>query len=361
MDFIQYQALWNTILTFFLLISAVILFQISIKGYKIKNTYGATSTLISAVILLLLSFYNNVYGLFPWPYNGFFTWWAGILLILYVGFWGVMKIKEKGESVNNQKNNFYADKNFYQDEISLKMEYYRKSFHLAGFLIILAFYVVCNLVNNAVIEFINDPNMIERYERLWGSLSLYPYTINDPNAIADLTFFALLGTFAFVCFPEYIRVLVGAKYSLYNYLTKAVLRGKEYKSAGPQIFLIIGATTSFWFAQMGWVSYNIAIAAAVVACFSDALAAVIGRTYGHHKVKTLDKSTKSLEGFIAGTGSAYIISMIFVGPVYAIFVAVIFFLLDYFTLPIADNLLNPILLTLGLMLAIDLLGLPIGW
>lgn len=99
----------------------------------------------------------------------------------------------------------------------------------------------------------------------------------------------------------------------------------------------------------------------LIACLSDAAAALFGRRYGKHKVTVRSRDTKSVEGFLAGTILAYIIGLILVGPVYAIIGAVIFFLTDYFPVYTADNILNPICIPIGIQLLILLLGLPVGW
>ena len=99
----------------------------------------------------------------------------------------------------------------------------------------------------------------------------------------------------------------------------------------------------------------------LIACLSDAAAALIGRKYGKHKVKVRSKDIKSVEGFLAGTIVAYLIGLILVGPVYAIIGAVIFFITDYFPIYTADNLLNPIFIPIGMQLLIVILGLPVGW
>jgi len=88
---------------------------------------------------------------------------------------------------------------------------------------------------------------------------------------------------------------------------------------------------------------------------------VIGRRFGKHKVHLRNNEMKSIEGFIAGTLVAYIIGFIFVGPIYAIIGALIFFMTDYFPAFTADNILNPIFIPIGMQLFILLLGLPVGW
>lgn len=367
MEFLYYQLVWNTILTIFLVSSAVIFLYIAYQGYKIKNYYGATSTFVSSMLLIVFAIYNSISGLLLWPLGGFYIYWIVVLFFLYMGFYLIIKIRDNHTHVKTEpEKDEFSNEKFYQKNIPLKMEYYRKSFHLAGILLIVAFYgigfgSIAKITNNAIVQFISSPAGASSYQKLWGSIQQYSYSLNDLRVAPDFTFFALWGTFAFVLFPELIRVLAGAKYSLYNRLTKHVLRGKEYKSVGPQIFLVLGVISSFFMAHLGWIPYEVAIAAGLISCFSDALAAVIGRRFGRHKINVLNGDKKSIEGFVAGVGSAFVFSLIFVGPVYALIAAAIFFLLDYITLPIADNLLNPIILSLVIMLLTNLTGFPVGW
>ncbi|MHA1341656.1 MAG: hypothetical protein ACTSRZ_17135 [Promethearchaeota archaeon] len=50
MDFTEYQAVWNTILTFFMLISSFICFYSLLQAFKAKNRYGGISTLTSSFL-----------------------------------------------------------------------------------------------------------------------------------------------------------------------------------------------------------------------------------------------------------------------------------------------------------------------
>jgi dolichol kinase len=122
-----------------------------------------------------------------------------------------------------------------------------------------------------------------------------------------------------------------------------------------------GFVFSYMLYMVGIMHIYVFFAGILIACFSDAAAALIGRKYGKHKIILRSKDTKSVEGFIAGVVVAYIIGLIFVGPIYAIIGAVIFFLTDYFPAVTADNILNPIFIPIGIQLFILLLGLPVGW
>jgi len=251
----------------------------------------------------------------------------------------------------------------YHEQISIKMEGLRKSFHLVGFLVPLAYFgfffipPITLLVSDSVYLYVHQSEAI--YYPLWGSLSAFPYGIGDFQAIIDLTMFALIATLVFAIISDLIRVLWGAEYSIYSLLTRAVLRNKELNAMGPQIQLVCGAIFAYWLYTLGLIPISAAMGAILIACLSDAAAALIGRKYGKHKVKCIGGDIKSVEGFIAGVGSAYLIGLFCVGPFYALIAALIFFILDYFPIVIADNILNPIAISIGLGLAMALLGIPI--
>jgi len=251
----------------------------------------------------------------------------------------------------------------YHDQISIKMEGIRKTFHLFGFLIPLAYFgffiipPITLLVSDGVYLFAHQST--ELYYPFWGDLSAYPYTMNDFQAIVDLTMFALIATLVFAIVSDLIRVLLGAEYSIYSLLTRAVLRNKEFNAMGPQIQLLCGSIFAYWLYTLDLIQISAAMAGILIACLSDAAAALIGRRYGKHKVKCIGGDIKSIEGFIAGVGSAYLIGLFCVGPFYALIAALIFFLLDYFPIVIADNILNPIAISVGLGLTMVLLGIPI--
>ncbi|MBA7708546.1 hypothetical protein ES703_117448 [subsurface metagenome] len=140
-----------------------------------------------------------------------------------------------------------------------------------------------------------------------------------------------------------------------------MLRNKEKNAAGPQIYIITGFIFSYMLYMAGILNILAVFSGILIACLSDATAALVGRRYGKHKIQVRSKDIKSLEGFLAGTISAYIIGLIIVGPIYAIIGAVIFFITDYFPIYIADNLLNPIFIPIGIQILIVILGLPVGW
>ena len=367
-------AAYNWTFTIFFFVLTVLMVVIARRGYKSGNLYGCVSTLVCGSLFLILGLYNMTIGFLPYPYNGYMVWWIGIILSIYLGFGlfvkRIIKNLETGKKKASGKQSPLAKyvelvrkENPYQEQISIKMEGVRKSFHLVGLLIPLAYFgfffipPITLLISDNVFVYVHQ--IEAAYYPLWGDLSAFPYTLGDFQAIVDLTMFALIATLIFAIISELIRVLWGTEYSLYSLLTSAVLRNKEFNSMGPQIQLVTGAIFAYWIYTLGWIPISAAMAAILIACLSDAAAALIGRKYGKHKVTCVGGEIKSIEGFIAGVGSAYLIGLVCVGPLYAIIGAVIFFLLDYFPIKIADNLLNPIVISIGLGIAMALIRIPI--
>ncbi|MFX1574516.1 MAG: hypothetical protein ACFFB0_17380 [Promethearchaeota archaeon] len=364
-------------LSFFLLM--ILMFYIGRKGYRAENRYGGVSTIVCGICFLIFGYYNSVVRFFPYPYNGFMVWWIGINLLINLIFFSLIKKELKKARIEKEMYSFKGDKksvlrryvermtkeNPYREDISFKMEVIRKSFHLTGFLLLIAYFgffmllPVTLIISNSVIVLIND--IKPAYEFIWGNIALFPYSTGDIQAVIDLTMMALIGALMFAIISDLIRIIWGPEYSVFNFLTKSMLRNKEKNAMGPQIYIITGFTFSYMFYMAGLINILVFFSGVLIACLSDAAAALIGKKYGKHKVKVISKETKSIEGFLAGVTVAYCIGLILVGPIYAIIGAAVFFITDYFPSVIADNILNPIFIPFGIQLFIFLLGLPVGW
>ena len=361
---------------------AVCMLYIAVKGYQANNNYGGSSTIICGIIFLFFSYYNSIFGFFNFPFTGFMSWWIGIWFILNLIFALVIRRIMKKLGLNNKDQNVSKSVNLnnsilqkfillmikdnpYTENISFKMECVRKSFHLSGLLLVISYFgfffipPLLQTVNENIIIFINDTKWL--YNLLWEDTRDYPYDKNDFQAVIDITMFGLMGFLVFAIICELFRIIWGPEYSILNFLTRSVLRKKEVNAVGAQIYLISGIIFSYMLYVVGLIHIYIFMTGMLIACFSDALAALIGRKYGKHKVKCIGGEIKSIEGFIAGTGSAFLIGFIILGPIYGLIAALIFFLLDYFPTVIADNILNPIVITVSLLISVILLGFPIGW
>ncbi len=377
------EGLYNTTLSLFFFVLMSLMYYIGIKGYRAKNKYGGTSSMLCGICFLIFGYYNSIIGFLSFPYNGFMVWWIGMTLLANLLFTTIIKrdIKKMKREEKNEFNNKEGStkeksilrryirrmtrENPYREEISYRMELFRKSFHLSGFLIFLAFFgfmtipPITLLVNDSVIIFIHQVE--PSYNLLWGDLANFPYGFGAFQAVVELTMFALIASLAFTIVSDIIRIVWGPEYSFFNFLSKSLLRTKEKNAVGPQIYIITGFIFAYMLYMAGLIHIYVFFAGIFIACLSDASAALIGRKFGKHKITLRNKDVKSVEGFIAGVVVAYIIGFIFVGPIYAIMGALVFFLIDYLPSVTADNILNPIFIPIGLQLMIFLFGLPVGW
>ncbi|MFX1308099.1 MAG: hypothetical protein ACFE9M_04400 [Promethearchaeota archaeon] len=364
-------------LSFFILM--VLMFYIGRRGFKANNKYGGISTIICGICFLIFGFYNLFARFFHYPYNGFMVWWIGInLFIAWIFFMLIKRVTNKIE-LENKNNELGKNKksiltryverlrieNPYRENISFKMEVIRKSFHLMGLLLVVGYFgfflvpPLIQLISDGVVILIHD--IKPAYEFLWGNVSLFPYTIADPLGLKHLTMMALIGALMFAIISDLIRILKSPEYSIFNFLTRSMLRNKEISATGPQIYIITGFIFSYMLYLAGLIDILPFFAGVLIACLSDAAVALIGRRYGKHKVMVRSRDYKSIEGFVAGAIVSYLIGLIIVGPIYAIIAMVIFFLTDYLPIYTADNILNPIFIPIGIQLFVLILGLPVGW
>jgi dolichol kinase len=368
--------LYNTTLSLAFFVLAILMFYIGRKGYKTGNRPGGVSTIISGVCFVIFGYYNSTVRFFVYPYNGFMVWWIGIVLLLNGIFFKIIRIDvnklnsegnnpDKKKSIIRRYVETMTSENFYREKITFKMELIRKSFHLTGFLLLIVYfgfyplYPLTLIISDSVIQLINDIGPL--YTLLWGDLSLFPFVRGEFLPIIYLTMMALIGALMFAIISDMIRILWSPEYSVFNFLTRSMLRTKEKNASGPQIYIITGFIFSYMLYMVGLIHILSFFSGVLIACLSDAAAALIGQKYGKHKVVVRSKDTKSIEGFVAGVVVAYIVGFILVGPIYAIIGAVIFFITDYFPIFTADNLLNPIFIPIGIQLFILILGFPVGW
>jgi len=377
------ESLYNTTFTLFFFVLMSLMYYIGVKGYRAKNSYGGISSIFTGICFLIFGYYNSIEGFLDYPFNGFLVWWIGMILILNLIFTTIirrdikkMKIEEKnGNKIGENTREKTVLRRYirrmtkedpYREEIPFKMEVIRKSFHLSGFLLLIAYAgfftipPIISIVSDALFTSIQQD--LPTYNFLWGNFSKYPFGLGDFQAVIQITMFALIGSLVFAIVSDIIRIVWGPEYSIFNFLTKSMLRNKEKNAAGPQIYIITGFIFSYMLYMAKIIpDIRIFFAGILIACLSDASAALIGRRYGKHKITLRNNDVKSIEGFIAGVVVAYAIGFVFIGPIYAIMGALIFFLTDYLPSLTADNILNPIFIPIGIQLMVLLLRLPIGW
>lgn len=370
---------YNVVLLGIFLLIAVLMFYIGYRGRK-ENSYGSVSTITSSIFLLisiiLLMVFREDHFIIHYPFMGFMVWWFFMVFGVFAGFGLLIKrvvSNLDAENKNNSHPNVSGLKKFilgireespYREQIPVKMEIFRKCFHLIGLLFIFGYFgfffpPITELANIGIYIFIDSTKGL--YNFLWGSLSNYPYLSGGLEAINYISLFALLAAFIFMVISDLIRVLWGPEYSIFHFITKSTLRNEERNAVGPQIYLIVGAIFTYVLYLIGIVNIFAFTAGLLIACLSDALAALVGRIWGKKDVICPGGHEKTIEGFIAGTLSAYLIGLLFLGPIYAIVAAVVFLITDYFPMAIADNFLNPILIPLIIMVVQLIIQIPIGW
>jgi dolichol kinase len=380
-DWVFVERCYNTALSLSFFILMGLMYVIAIRGYRAKNRYGGISSMLCAICFLIFGVYNsvfvsnNVHGFYPFPYNGFMVWFIGMNLIINYTFYHMIKRdikKMKTEGEGAKKSSILrryiirmTKEDPYMTDIPFSRELIRKAFHLSGLLLLIVFFgmivipPLAQIINDSVIVLIHQ--IEPAYNAVWGDIMDYPFTFQDPKALVYLTMMGIMGSLFFAIISDIIRVLRGPEYSLFNFITKSMLRNKERNAAGPQVYIITGFMFSYMLYMAGLLNIFAYFAGILIACFSDAAAALIGRRYGKHKVHHRLREPKSVEGFLAGVFVAYIIGFIFLGPIYAIVGAVIFFCTDYFPAFTADNIINPIFIPIGFQIMIWILGLPTGW
>ena len=152
------ESLYNTTFSLFFFVLMSLMYYIGVKGYRAKNRYGGISSILCGICFLVFGYYNSIEGLgfFSYPFNGFMVWWIGMILILNLIFTTIIRIdirkmKEEGKNGNIKGENVreksilrryirrMTKEDPYSDEIPFKMEIIRKSFHLSGFLLLIAY------------------------------------------------------------------------------------------------------------------------------------------------------------------------------------------------------------------------------
>lgn len=328
-----YLALIKLLVTCFAVFFASV-FALVVIRYRKKNPYAWTSSLFSIIILLLSTFATIYLDLLPnFYWELLFNWTLWCLIFLFIR--SAIRFKrygKEGEKTSALKSSGDSD------DLDERNEKFRKLFHMSGFLLVLAYFGIVPLVV-PVLDFFQE----------------FPST---KEAINSITLFSLIAATFFVAAIDTQRILFGEEYGFrrMNFL----LREKEIRSPGAQTYLILGATGGWVIGMLfepanGPIAIQIPLVAVLISTFADGMAAIVGKAKGKHKVKRPFNQVKTVEGFFSGFITALGISLISLawfpnGWILSIISALIFLLVDYVSLPIADNVLNPVAITLILEL-----------
>jgi dolichol kinase len=223
-----------------------------------------------------------------------------------------------------------------------KKDSFRKLNHILIFIgLLIVWYIglyIANIFTGSSTGMIPEEN---------NMLLLYLRIINDPESINDVLF--SLGWFYYILFfffyimSMFILLNEFARkskkfYFPFTFFTKIYLSDKEKKNYGTYLYFTIGQMFAAFLCPP-MVFFTILGTSSI----SDLMTSQIGIRWG--KKHILWNKIKTWEGAIAGMITTLIISLLFVGILWSIIFALVFFLIDISTdkpLNISDNLLIPI-------------------
>lgn len=129
------------------------------------------------------------------------------------------------------------------------------------------------------------------------------------------------------------------------------------------------AAMIFGFAPFLFFDFTVFTIILVITCLSDAMAYIIGSTYGVPKEHFFPKdSQKTVEGYLGGVVFTFVSVMI--GSIFSnwslelklsvsVLMAITFFLIDFSNSKLQDNYLNPLICGLVLIIYLSILNVPI--
>ncbi len=184
---------------------------------------------------------------------------------------------------------------------------------------------------------------------LAGSTTIYIDAGINQKAFAIFGETTIAYIFVFMIgYADYLRV--AAYYQLPHWAKRwffSSVKRSEMKTFVSSCALVL-TLTPFLFAPI-----QVFVSVAFVSSLADAAANLIGRKFGKHRFPK--GSPKTEAGYIAGTGSAFFVVLVFslvfnytAMPILRIFyiacaAAVVFFVIDAFSKNLSDNILNPLL------------------
>ncbi|MHA1679370.1 MAG: phosphatidate cytidylyltransferase [Promethearchaeota archaeon] len=306
----------------------VLVFALAMKR-QARNVFTVASSASSIVLVIFNAWFLVFSGLVEEDYTGLLFCWGSLWMFILFLRSGIRHYK-----IKNGRERVIVDLKVtgLKDDLESKHELLRKIFHLTGFLLVVAYF----LIVPPVLDFL--------------------HTFNVPGDSDAFTMFLLLCGVDLVVILDTQRILFGEAYGFRR--ASMLLREKEIGSPCAQTFLLASATAS-WMVAMYFRSFvgddamRAPLVAVMVATLADGMAAVIGKSFGKHKVNLSHGQVKSVEGFMAGFITSFLVALPFLfsmkyGCFISLVVAFIFLVIDLLSSPVADNILNPIMITVGI-------------
>ncbi len=325
-EFLLFQVFIIAQTLFFCIVLAVV-----VARRRRDNPHAWTSSLFT-IPLMLVMVPAIYFAILPGAYAGFLFCWSVACIAIYTARTAIRYCKNKKQGGDPMQSKLKAAGT--SDDLASRNEGLRKLFHLSGFLIVLAYYVVMPAITPLV--------------------DIFHHFADPSDGPAVITLFTMCCGVVVSMYLDTQRILFGEEYGIRH--VNIILREKEIGSPAAQTFLLASSVAA-WIAGIAFRPLNdemamaIPLVSIVMATFADGMAAIVGKAKGKHKVKRPFNQVKSVEGFITGFLTALSVAFVFLwqfegGWIIAIIAAAVFLLIDYISLPIADNALNPIIVTL---------------
>ncbi|MFX1295414.1 MAG: hypothetical protein ACFFD2_11270 [Promethearchaeota archaeon] len=384
-----YMGTFQVTLSIIFITSAVVFIYFA---YDAKNTVGDKdsfySTFLMAIVTLVMGIYmivpslivffgaqdiSTIAGLIPYYTLTFPFPIARVimvvvpLIIFAIGIYVLKEMKSKKYLSEHIQEEVKLEKTYSR----LDLEISRKIYHVLIIVVIIGYLFVGRVIFRAIYNFTfnnlpQPPEMPLPDQIMTGIIE--PYILNFR---AGHLLFLMAGSWIFLIllFTDIIRI---KKYRYYPIKTIAKLyRDKERFVLAPHVYLTTGVLFALMLSDaiasyLGdpTISAHIVTMTLIVSAIADAIATIIGITKGKHHLKG-GKSKKTWEGWIAGVVSAFILGflsyiILMTLPEYggnigqaivlSLVVTAVFGFIDYFSppIPISDNLLNPIAISLAL-------------
>ncbi|MFX1486151.1 MAG: diacylglycerol/polyprenol kinase family protein [Promethearchaeota archaeon] len=299
-------SIWHIVASIMFGVIGDILIIMSISLYRQGFAQDVPSTISAASVLLVLCFMFVLSPPLPEALTGTLLAWCAAVIIYYVICF--RRSSEKHEKTTNPT----------PAVTPLTQHLLRKSFH-ALVLVIPLVYIYLGDYIFKLLQLTGLP------EEIIGEIGL------DPGRFFSILVMSC--AFVFISISETIRVFAKKHYPFAE-ISHRTLKPEEGRTIAHHFHFSLGV-----FLILTLLQGQIALATIMMASFGDAAASLAGLTIGKHRIQD-----KSVEGFVAGSTVSFLIGLPFVSILLCMIGSFVELIIDIASLPISDNLLNPVLI-----------------
>jgi len=357
----------SIIITCILYFYGLISLYIAFLAKKRDEKEAFINNLVNSLIFIVSITINIAINSLKFSNIGFIVFPFDIFIIIFVIFFlplFSLSIKREKKKVRLKEKHIEEENSKLTEDLPFKYELYRKLTHLIVLGIAFFYFTLGFLVQNIfiyILEFF--PNIISEF-----FFSIYNIEANKMIFTQYLVVFLVGVSLIGLLTADFIRILKPNLYPLKP--VNRILRKKERQMRlGPHISMGIGCfSIIILFGPFQPIGPIVICTSMTMSIFGDMTANLVGRKFGHHKIRN---TKKSYEGLIAGMSIAYIsgiITLIFINQLFPINLASLIILpsvgmlvigfIDYLDLDIDDNLTyNFMVSTTLFIISLSILGL----